>query len=213
MTHFSLGFILAGVFVLGASFSDAQVPNFPVTTAANDESEPTVAQSPNNPNLLLCGWNSGYYSGKYYAYPMVASSTDGGYSWGSAASVLPSGYAKGFDPSLGIEAIENGYRYYYCFCAGQNIDAAGGAIFVSYSTDRSLWIPQAVSPTTVHQDKPFMTVDRTTSGRLYAAWTDFSNSTVTKIWCSKSTDGGLHWSSPPTLVQHWANPTQFNVIT
>ena len=76
---------------------------------------------------------------------------------------------------------------------------------ISYSTDNGVtWTPRTVS-STPDLDKNHLWVDNNAtsafSGRLYNVWTNFrtGNPNVNDIELSRSTDGGVTWSSPINL--------------
>ncbi len=192
--------------------------NKPVTTAQYDQASPAIAVDPVNPYHLEVTWDDAtpYLLPPQLNYltPGFSFSTDGGNSWATGRQIpSPGGHNYGFNTSCAID--RHGHEY----CMYTTRDDPSGPpplqVDISVSTDngntRPHWYP--VSPLTTGQDKPYMAVDNTggnRDGRIYAAWTDFSNGST--ILVSYSADYGLDWSTPVNLlhVQTKSTPGSFS---
>ena len=183
-------------------------------TSTVPEAEEYIAASPQNSNVLLAAisdfaLNGGFNTTKY------AFSTNNGQSW--TESYIP------LDPTFGLPATGDGFLWFAnsdpvvaidkqgrVFLSDLYLDAIdnGNGLYVSVanantgfnftisSTYRVKTNPS--STTTQLEDKPWITVDNSTtatSGYVYASWSHFYNSTKDYIAFSRSTNHGKNWSS------------------
>lgn len=141
--------------------------------------------------------------------PGFGFSTDFGVTWtASVKTPLPTGYNRGFDPSC---AINRSGRAFYCYAAakpyGGTRDTARRDIFVAFTnTNGAPWVDSILSRSLTYktEDKPFMAIDNTggtKDGYLYVSWITASDPTFgySAVMFSRSSDAGIHWSSPQIL--------------
>lgn len=146
--------------------------------------------------LLVGGYNS-IYPGACSATsgncaPGATVSRDGGATW-VTSSIPIAGNLLGFDPSL--SAGSGGTIYYgYGVCSGS---CGSGNLMAATSGDGQNWTPHVVTPPQggIFDDKPWVTADPTSAGRVYMAW-DRNKANNQTILISTSTDYGVTWSSP-----------------
>ncbi|MCU7493996.1 MAG: T9SS type A sorting domain-containing protein [Ignavibacteria bacterium] len=189
--------LFSGAWILLTSFEAfPQYTNVKINKINNQPEEVSIAINPANPLNIAAAANLNNY---YYSF-------DGGKSWDEG--ILSSNFGVWGDPSLGFDA--NGNLYYAHLSRppaslGYWIDR----IVVQKSSDGGRNWSQGVGigfdPPRKNQDKEWITSDRTASkfrNNLYLSWTQFDNYESTlpgdssRILFSRSTDGGLNWSTP-----------------
>ncbi|MBN3034247.1 MAG: T9SS type A sorting domain-containing protein [Bacteroidales bacterium] len=172
-------------------------PDVPVTAMTNvTESENSIFVDPNNDQFLLnsnnsTSWSGGSVGTLYGANYFI--SDDGGSNWGG--SHLGAGGSNSGDPTTAISLDGRMYVGFINNSYGQS---------VAYSTDGGLtWTSKLVANATGGGgilDKNHLWIDNSPvsphAGNLYDAWTDFGGSINDDIGLSRSTDGGLTWSTP-----------------
>lgn len=190
------------------------------TGCGSPQNETTIAVNPNNPNNLVAGTNDyrvfnareNRNDGSGYAY----TSFDGGATWTNiqlphltfqtGATGALSDMDSAGDPSV---AFGPNNTVYYANLVFSRFNAGSGVV-VSVSQDGGLtWSePHIVrvdgvdangrpTDTDVSNDKEWIGVDPN-SGAVYVSWTEFGP-TGSPIIVSKSTDGGVTWSTPVKL--------------
>jgi hypothetical protein len=121
-------------------------------------------------------------------------STDGGQTWGGQKQ--GTGGNNSGDPAAAIDLTGRYYVGYIAVNDGQG---------VAYSTDEGLtWThSQVANAGGSLLDKNHLWVDNSPvsphAGNLYSAWTDFGGPHNEDIALSRSTDGGLSWSTPVNI--------------
>ena len=182
--------------VIPSQRSLAQYQNIRVSLpSASDPEEVSIAMNPANTMNLAAGANIDYY---YY-------STNGGFNWTQGR--LSSTYGVWGDPCLVYDDEGNLY-----FVHLSNPPSPGywiDRIVVQKSTNGGVsWNSGAgigFRPPRAQQDKAWLAADMRRpprGGTLYISWTDFDSygSTATsdssRIRLSRSTDGGITWSTP-----------------
>lgn len=197
-------YILAMFLFLPGALS-AQYQNIRVSSpTANQPEEVSIAINPTNPLNLVAGANLRY----------VYRSTDGGLTW--FESQLTSTYGVYGDPCVIFDALGNAYYGHLSNppTPGYWIDRIvvqkstnGGA---TWSTGTGI----GFNPPRRNQDKEWLIADMTTSpyrNSIYAAWTEFdaygsaSPTDSTRILFSRSTDGGITWSTPVRVSDRGGN--------
>ncbi len=165
-------------------------------------SEPSIAVNPNNPEEV---------TGVYQTWASAAYSGDAGKSWSDPVSIMLKSYRVTGDVSV---TYDNKGHAVMCCIAFDKLGtpdywghrATRNGIFVKRSLDggrtwESADIPvdsQATKPGIPFEDKPYIVADNTNgkyAGSLYVGWTEW-RLTESVILFSRSTDGGLTWSSP-----------------
>ncbi|RMG32088.1 MAG: exo-alpha-sialidase, partial [Methanobacteriota archaeon] len=171
-------------------------PDVPIiNSSTTTQSENSVFVNPNNPNKVLNSNNStdfpvtGVFGADYWM------TTDGGNTWNG--SIQGAGGPNSGDPAAAI-SLNN--RYYIGYIA------ANGGQGVAYSTNEgSSWthVQVANPPFGGLLDKNHLWVDNSGSSPytnyLYDAWTNFGGTNDGDIEFSRSTNGGLTWSSPVNI--------------
>jgi hypothetical protein len=158
-------------------------------TAYNNPNEPSIIINKSNPQNIIVAENSA----NYYV------SNDGGYTWNQKQINSSSGYC--CDPALNSD--DQGNIYFFHLSNPTNgswidrivcqISNDGGNNF-PIDTYTGLNNPKK-------QDKQWSAIDPA-NGNIYVTWTQFDQygtndtSKFSNILFSKSTDGGLTWSSP-----------------
>ncbi|MCD4680046.1 MAG: T9SS type A sorting domain-containing protein [Bacteroidales bacterium] len=172
-------------------------PDIPVTDNNNTtQSENSIFIDPNNIDKILNSNNSTSGSSTLYGTSGLLSN-DGGQSW--AGSVQGTGGDNSGDPAT---VIGNDGTYY----VGHITNNLGQGIAYS-SNQGQTWNTVQVAPPPGGfysvLDKNHLWIDNSLSspyeGNLYDAWTPFGGSNDTQIEFSRSTDGGLSWSSGISL--------------
>lgn len=193
--------------VIAAACSYAQFTNVAIDTNTYDQSEPTIAVSPQNSNYVLAAWNDcRNINGNGNSKPGYAFSTGAGQTW-SAAIVTPPNYQNGSDPSVAFDRYGNAF---YCYAAFQGSPQPLGNVYVSRTTNLGIvWNHKRVSVLNNYDDKPFISVDNTgdptKDGRIYVSWSEFTGQS-SAIKFSFSTDHGASFSTPVTLIFSPYNP-------
>lgn len=172
----------------------AQYPNIRVSQpGSNDPEEVVIAINPLNPLNLAAGANINYY---YY-------SNDGGLSW--TEGELTSSLGVWGDPCVIFDVDGN---LYFSHLSNPPSGNWLDRIVVQKSTTGGVtWnngVGVGLNPPK-DQDKEWLAVDETFSpyrNNLYMSWTEFdaygsaNPNDSTRILFSRSTDGGLSWSTP-----------------
>ena len=181
----TLLFIFFTFFFFSITF--AQYTNVMISNQ-NSPEEVSICINPKNTNQIVAGAN---ITNCYY-------STNGGLTW--TAQTLTSTYGVYGDPIVMVDTM--GYFYYFHLSnptSGNWIDrmvcqkSTNAGLTWSNGSYAGLNYPK-------EQDKEGVVIDRR-NNYIYMSWTQFDNygsssqSDSTKILFSKSTDGGLTWSS------------------
>ncbi len=187
-----------------------------ITPQAGYRNEPSIAVNAKNPSQIVAA---------YQVPASVAYSQDGGNSWKSATGTAPKDYRISGDVSVIYDKRGAAILCYIAFdkLGTTNYWAHGATrngIFVRRSPDGgATWEPEAhaviaqpTSPGVPFEDKPYIAADNTNSkyaGNLYVGWTEFRLD-ESVILFSRSTDGGLTWSTPITISTHHGLPRDDN---
>jgi hypothetical protein len=175
-----------------------------VTPKAGYFNEPALAVNPKNPQQLVAAWQ---------VNASAAYSTDGGQTWKVAEGTAPKNYRVSGDVSLAYDAAGHAILCYIAFdkLGSTNyweLGATRNGIFFRRSHDGGqTWEPDAITviahestPGIPFEDKPWIVADTSGphAGNLYIGWTQFTLA-ASDLMFSRSTDGGITWSSPIKL--------------
>jgi hypothetical protein len=165
-----------------------------------DPNEPSIIIDPKNPNILIAGANlDNYYISK-----------DTGHTW--SVSQIASSYGVWGDPVVAVDTNSDFYFFHLANMPGGNwIDR----IVCQKSTDTATsWSDGTYTGLngTKAQDKQWCAIDRN-KNYMYLTWTQFDAygsdlpADSSNILFSKSTDGGINWTSPLRINQIAGNCT------
>jgi hypothetical protein len=187
-------------------YSSTQLDNFSAQCGFG-VNETTIAQSTDNPNLLVGGANTYYdnsgncqdsHVGVYY-------SSDGGQHW--KFEVMP-GLIDPFsgDPVVTYDPVR--HVFLFAFVEAKRGDETVGRIGVEASSDGVNWSRNTTldsSNATYSTDKPSITVDQDPSsphfGRVIVAWTEFFGNNAV-FQADHTDDGGATWQGSSTGVNN-----------
>jgi hypothetical protein len=158
--------------------------------------EPSICINPKNPNILVAGANINY----------VSYSTNGGLNWAMQYGLTSSLYGVWGDPCIICDT--NGVFYYIHLANPPSPGNWIDRIVIQKSTNNGVSFTNPGTYTglngTKAQDKAWACVDPR-NNNIYVSWTQFDNygstsqSDSSNILFSKSTDGGLTWSTPKRI--------------
>lgn len=179
----------------------------------NAEVEPYVAVNPVNPQQIIGVWQQDR-AGDTGARGMVAGfSSDGGKTWHETpipfTACAPGGLAYQWtsDPWVSIGPDGTAYATAIAFDKGTYINAIAAAV----SRDGGqTWVNIRAIITDDEtnrrfNDKPTVIADPTKAGTAYAVWDRVEASYSNPAYFSKTTDGGLTWSTPQIIVPAGSN--------
>jgi hypothetical protein len=187
-----------------------------LTSEAGFHNEPSIAVNPSNASQIVAA---------YQVPATVAFSRDNGSTWKVAAGTAPTDYRVSGDVSITYDKSGAAILCYIAFdkLGTENYWARGATrngIFVRRSPDGgATWdtqahavIAQPTRPGIPFEDKPYVVADSTNSkyaGNLYVGWTEFRID-ESVILFSRSSDGGLTWSTPIEISTHHGLPRDDN---
>ena len=126
-----------------------------------------------------------------------ATSTDNGATWTNGflpgITIYYEGgyYSAASDPSVAYDALHNVW-----LISSLTLDANGGGVLVSRSTDAINWMNPVPVTTLGYPDKNWTGCDDTPTSPYYGhCYTEWEDTLAQLIFMSTSTDGGLTWSS------------------
>lgn len=172
-----------------------------ITPAPGYFNEPAIAVNTKNPQQAVVAWQ---------VPASAAYSQDGGQTWKTAEGTSPKMYRVSGDVSLTYDAAGHAILCYIAFdkLGTTNYWAQGATrngIFIRRSLDGGqTWEPEAhtvisheSTPDIPFEDKPWIVADTigAHAGNLYVGWTHFTLA-ASELFFSRSTDGGITWSSP-----------------
>src|SRR5258708_144081 len=175
-----------------------------VTPRAGYFNEPAIAVNPGDPQQLVAAWQ---------VAASAAYSKDGGQTWKVAEGTAPKNYRVSGDVSLAYDAAGHAILCYIAFdkLGTTNYWAQGATrngIFIRRSLDGGqTWehdartvISHESTPGIPFEDKPWIVADTSGphAGNLYIGWTQFTLA-ASDLMFSRSTDGGITWSTPIKL--------------
>jgi len=175
-----------------------------VTPVPGYFNEPAIALNTKNPQQAVVAWQ---------VPASAAYSQDGGQTWKTAEGTSPKMYRVSGDVSITYDAAGHAILCYIAFdkLGTTNYWAQGATrngIFIRRSLDGGqTWEPEAhtvisheSTPEIPFEDKPWIVADTTGAhaGNLYVGWTHFTLA-ASELFFTRSTDGGITWSSPIKL--------------
>ena len=156
--------VLVTTAAFGQTFNNIVVDGSP-----GDRSETSIAVDPNNPQHLMATWNEYGAAISSNGEMGWAFSTDGGTDWSTEGTITPSeGY--GFDPSC---AIGRNHNEYYSFVNWSGSQPYGPVDLAVSTNNGQSWNTIKASYYDTYHDKPYLTVDTTTSpyaGNVYVVY-------------------------------------------
>ncbi len=178
--------------------------NYNISLDTFPQNEPSVKFNAKFPNKVVAAWRD-FSTGVSPAIRRVgfSYSTNGGTTW-SAPSLLPvvdPTHPRTSDPAVSSDTLGN----FYIATISIDISNGNGVIIVYKSTDGGVTFPISSiaqgSPSN-YEDKEWIACDLTTGSstfknNLYISWTRFG--TPSGILLTKSTNGGINWSTPVTV--------------
>lgn len=230
LTHVSLILILTVVWAAarGVWGQDVQV-NAPDNSASNLGNETTESETyvARNGNLIVVGYNSSHQAGFTGLATFTSldgfawstnngqSFTDGGFMVAGTTSLGSDDVILVGDPALAFDS--NGKLYYASLMEDNTTGNSYVAVNQSTSTSPSVSFgnsvvlsgPSSDDPPDGFEDKEFIAIDNTGgtyNGRVYVAWTDFSNQfsttspTTIMLAASSATSPSLTFSTPLQLA-------------
>jgi hypothetical protein len=194
-----LTFLFLSLLISNPLFSQAyqnvMIDNTPDPNNGYPPEEPSICINPKNTNLIVGGANIRKY---YY-------SNNGGLNW--TTGYLSGTYQIWGDPCMSIDTLGN--FYFFHLVNGQGfIDRMGCHKSTDNGVTYSINTYYQYNPPK-QQDKEWVAVDWTHGPRgnwIYAAWTQFDSygnpntSDSSRIFFTRSTDGGLTWLDPGTRL-------------
>ena len=150
----------------------AQSPDIRVETALRERpgrmAESSVAVNPNDPRHVVAAADP-------YRDPVrvvVVESRDGGRTWSAGTEMLPDGFAKSYDPTVGFGADGDVIVVFGASQAGRPFCQPGSAVFAAKLTRGVVSYSVVERPREgVYVDRPTMGV-RPRTGSLFATWTE-----------------------------------------
>jgi|WetSurMetagenome_2_1015567.scaffolds.fasta_scaffold07288_5 hypothetical protein len=167
-------------------------------TLSSPPEEPSICINPKNINFLVAGANINY----------VSYSTNGGTNWATAYGLQSSSYGVWGDPCILCDT--NGAFYYIHLANPPSPGNWIDRIVIQKSTNNGVSFSNPGSYTGLNgikaQDKAWGIVDPR-NNNIYITWTQFDEYDPTpynpldssNILFSKSTDGGITWSTPKRI--------------
>jgi hypothetical protein len=179
--------------------------NINITQNTAPQNEPSVKFSRIVPGTVVAAWRD-FRTGVNPAIRRVgfSYSTNSGTTW-SVSQLLPlpdPAHPRTSDPAVGVDLDGN----FYIATISINTNDADGTIIVYKSTNNGVSFDTgyiaAHSTSGFGEDKEYITTDLDPSSSyantLYISWTRFSSGQ--QILLTKSTNGGINWTDPPTPV-------------
>ena len=170
------------------------------TWPTDDTEEPFVAVNPVQPNNIVAAWIQGPFQDI-----IAAVSFDGGHNWQRVPIPLTvcsgGSYLAAGDPWLSF--APNGDLYAIDTAANNDV-ASKNEIFVTKSSDGGLhWSAATLVSGNVDlpPEHPSITADPTDARFVYAIWDGTSSGKRGPAVFARTTDGGLTWEAPRTIVQ------------
>jgi BNR repeat-like domain len=212
-----------GALAIAIALAHAQQADLPVapgrrvvtiTPDPGSYTSPSIAINPINPKQVVVGFGG---------HTSVGYTTDGGQTWALAQGTALTNYRSFGDNSVIFD--RQGHAL-YGFIAG---DGAGSWRYWGHNPKRNsiqvrrsldggkTWEPNSIpviehaqgGPGVPFEDKPYLVPDNQPkspyAGNLYVAWTE-DRIADSIILFSRSTDGGLTWSTPLQISDHPGGP-------
>ena len=179
-------------------------PNVPVhPTNGATQSELSIITHPTNPNIIIGGSNAAEISSINWLSQGWYISTNGGNNWYGSDTLPP--HLVNFDrytsdPAVGIDLDGNMYFNTLFYGLG-----TGDVVTTKSTNNGGSWSPFATVPsTTTGKDKNHFVIDVVPNspyeGYMYTTYTEFDIS-PTRIYMSRSTDGGATFLTPISISQ------------
>jgi len=184
--------------IISANFSFAQYNNVQIDGNTHTPEEPSISINPKNTNYLVAGAN---ISNAYY-------STNGGLNW-TWQNLTNSSWGVWGDPIIACDTT--GAFYFFHLSNPPSTGHWIDRMVCQKSTNNGVtwsnpgsYFGYNPNSTTEAEDKPGVTIDPT-NNYIYVTWTEFddygvlTSSDSSRIYFSRSTDGGITWSAVKRL--------------
>jgi hypothetical protein len=194
------------------SYTSVLFSNINISQNSAPQNEPSVRISRKNPNRVVAAWRDFRYGIDPTANRRVgySLSVDSGLTWSVPvildSSLIP-GETRNSDPVVGVDSAGN----FYIGVIALDIVNSNGMLVVYKSTDGGFTFPLAYSATGsigMGEDKEYITTDLVPGSpfynTVYFTWTRFSSGI--RILCTKSTNGGVNWSTPVQVSDDVSQP-------
>ena len=177
-------------FQVNVDSTGKNIPN----DAAN---EPSLCIDPSNPLRMAVGWRQFDHVTNDFRKAGYGYSTNGGLTWQFGGTLQSNVFRS--DPVLASDA--DGQFYYL------SLQANYATLNTAPNFHEDIWKSRDGGATwqriasAVGGDKPWMTIDKTSSpgrGHIYQCWSDAANNYGTRLF-SRSSDGGSNWLNPINL--------------
>jgi len=193
-------------------YTNVLFSNINISQNSAPQNEPSVRISRKNPNRVVAAWRDFRYGIDPTANRRVgySLSVDSGLTWSVPvildSSLIP-GETRNSDPVVGVDSAGN----FYIGVIALDIVNSNGMLVVYKSTDGGFTFPLAYSATGsigMGEDKEYITTDLVPGSpfynTVYFTWTRFSSGI--RILCTKSTNGGVNWSTPVQVSDDVSQP-------
>jgi hypothetical protein len=186
--------MIAGLFAAGAGRAQDPPPNIRVYPGAVTQTEPVIAVSPGDPQVLFASSRT-INTATGFSSEGVYVSTDGGGHWSGSDTCTGALMANhGGDPGV---MVTTGGRLVLT-----HIGSVFPGVYSHFSTDMGGTWSSAVTLTSQQpEDKGMVAMDQASGspfyGSLYAAWVNFVS--PFPVLLARSTDQGASWSTPVAI--------------
>ena len=171
------------------AYAVTQYPNVRVFTSVFNQTEPSIALSPANPNNLFIGANTDYGMGYYY-------SLNSGANW-YGGDIIPGSVYYSTNPYVAYSNAAILYNYFDDYIVTDRSTNSG-----------AVWNGRIIVPSGSSYDMNSIATDNNPTspyyGRIYVVWSNFSVSQP-RVVLSYSTDGGNTYTSPQNIGSPLAN--------
>jgi len=189
---------------LYAPYANPLYSNINITQHPAPQNEPAVKINRKYQNVVLAAYRDFRYGVEPSAMRRVgySYSTDMGLTWSVSTlldSTLIPDEPRNSDPVIGCDSAGN----FYIGVIALNTINTNGYLLVYKSTDKGVTFPFAytvASSSGTGEDKEYIANDLVQGSpyynSIYFSWTRILGSTSARVMCTKSTNGGVNWTTP-----------------